>query len=176
MASTKISNLNLWLEHTGQAFMHEHCLGVGRALKSKDIPPLLPQGVLLIRKVAAFATFKKDTTLERQGEFTLSTLQERCSRRRVLVYEPRFLPIVQPASTSKASKAIVFRLNIHSTVWMSTLSRLIQCGLILLKHNLGIRHFYSSFWHSNSKKILLPETKQESILIYFLRSRKIIQY
>ena len=75
MASTKISNLNLWLEHTGQAFLHEHCLGVGRALKSKDIPPLLPQGVLLIRKVAAFATFKKDTTLERQGRFTLSTLQ-----------------------------------------------------------------------------------------------------
>ena len=26
-------------------------------------------------RVAAFATFKKDTTLERQGEFTLSTLQ-----------------------------------------------------------------------------------------------------
>ena len=25
--------------------------------------------------MAAFATFKKDTTLERQGEFTLSTLQ-----------------------------------------------------------------------------------------------------
>ena len=71
----KISNLNLWLGHTGQASLHEHCLGVGRALKSKDIPPLLPQGVLLIRKVAAFATFKKDTTLERQGEFTLSTLQ-----------------------------------------------------------------------------------------------------
>ena len=39
------------------------------------ISPLLPQGVLLIRKVAAFATFKKDTTMERQGEFTLSTLQ-----------------------------------------------------------------------------------------------------
>ena len=48
---------------------------MGRALQSKDIFPLLPQGVLLIRKVAAFATFKKDTTLERQGEFTLSTLQ-----------------------------------------------------------------------------------------------------
>ena len=26
-------------------------------------------------RVAAFATFKKDTTLERQGRFTLSTLQ-----------------------------------------------------------------------------------------------------
>ena len=75
MASTKISNLNLWLEHTGQASLHEHCLGVGRALQSKDISPLLPQGVLSNRIVAAFATFKKDTTLERQGEFTLSTLQ-----------------------------------------------------------------------------------------------------
>ena len=55
--------------------MHEHCLGVGRALQSKDISPLLPQGVLLNRKLTAFATFKKDTTLEQQGRFMLSTLQ-----------------------------------------------------------------------------------------------------
>ena len=33
VASTKISNLNLWLEHTGQASLHEHCLGVGRGTK-----------------------------------------------------------------------------------------------------------------------------------------------
>ena len=48
---------------------------MGRALQSKDISPLLPQGVLSNRIVAAFATFKKDTTLKRQGTFTLSTLQ-----------------------------------------------------------------------------------------------------
>ena len=43
--------------------------------KVKIFPPLLPQGVLSNRIVAAFATFKKDTTLKRQGRFTLSTLQ-----------------------------------------------------------------------------------------------------
>ena len=66
------------------------------ALQIKDIPPLLPQGVLLIRKVAAFATFKKDTTLERQGEFTLSTLQ-----RAVLVQARDSRKLMIPAIKSR---------------------------------------------------------------------------
>ena len=45
------------------------------ALQIKDIPPFLLQGVYFNTIVAAFATFKKDTTLKRQGRFTLSTLQ-----------------------------------------------------------------------------------------------------
>ena len=75
------------------------------ALKSKDISPLLPQGVLLIRKVAAFATFKKDTTLERQGEFTLSTLQGRCSRRRELIIVPDHQKGARGTRASHAPKA-----------------------------------------------------------------------
>ena len=56
-------------------------------------------------RVAAFATFKKDTTLERQGEFTLSTLQGRCSRRRELIIVPDHQKGARGTRASHAPKA-----------------------------------------------------------------------
>ena len=68
-------------------------------------PPLSLQGAFSDRKVAAIATFKKDTTLERQGEFTLSTLQGRCSRRRELIIVPDHQKGARGTRASNAPKA-----------------------------------------------------------------------
>ena len=45
------------------------------APKKDRLLPCLFKALFSVREVAALATFKKDTILERQGRFTLSTLQ-----------------------------------------------------------------------------------------------------
>ena len=68
-----------------------------RVLHQKgQVPPLSLQGAFSVKELAAIATFKKDTTLERQGEFTLSTLQ-----RAVLVQARDSRKLMIPAIKSR---------------------------------------------------------------------------
>ena len=86
--------------------------------KKGQAPPLSLQGAFSDRKVAAIATFKKDTTLERQGEFTLSTLQGRCSRRRGYESEALVPDGLPGERIRRQERESDFRLTIHTVVHM----------------------------------------------------------